>query len=67
MTGSEVGKKLGNPVNYDLNKNAPQQEQPQQQYKTPAAKVTATGTSTFFVRYNIFSPIQTHDFRIGKL
>lgn len=41
MTGAEVGKKLGTPVNYDSNKNAAQQEQqPQQQYKAPASKVT---------------------------
>ncbi|XP_045135026.1 replication protein A 70 kDa DNA-binding subunit-like [Portunus trituberculatus] len=40
MTGAEVGKKLGSPVNYDSNKSAAQQqEQPQQHYKAPASKV----------------------------
>lgn len=41
MTGADVGKKLGSPVNYEANKNATQQqEQGQQQSKASTSKVT---------------------------
>ncbi|MPC12911.1 hypothetical protein E2C01_005626 [Portunus trituberculatus] len=50
MTGAEVGKKLGSPVNYDSNKSAAQQqEQPQQHYKAPASKVAPNMASADLV------------------
>lgn len=45
--GDEVGTKLGDPVNYDPNKNRAQQQQPQQRLppSRPTSAVAAPGTS----------------------
>lgn len=46
MTGADVGKKLGEPVTYDPNKNVAQQQQHQPQFKPTAPKVPPSGAAS---------------------